>query len=267
MDLNVSRRKFLKLFGVTIGGAALGSILLPNSKGIEQETALSKIGEGGTKYAMAVDLKKCETSPLCDGTYPCVYACKAVNLTPANSYWLYVVESEEISYAKRLPRLCMHCDNPPCVKVCPVGATYKRIDGLVLVDYARCIGCRLCAVACPYGARYFNWRWPEKEQIEKSQREAWEKVEEAWKQIGKEIPLKPDAIELPRSAGVIEKCTFCVRRIENGLKPACVVACPDALYFGDLSDPESEISKLLKERKWLRLLEELGTEPRVFYLV
>ncbi len=262
--MEISRRKFLKLCGATAGAAVLGSTLLPTSKGIAQGTELSS----GTKYGMAVDLRACENSRACDGLYPCVHACKAVNITPANSYWLYVIESEEISYAKRLPRLCMHCDNPPCVKVCPVGATYKRADGLVLVDYQRCIGCRLCAVACPYGARYFNWKWPTKEEIEKIQRESWEKVEEAWKKIGKEVPLASKAIENPRPAGVIEKCTFCVHRIEKGLKPACVVACPaEVLHFGDINNPNSEISKTLKEKKWFRLLEEFGTKPNVFYLV
>ncbi len=267
MDANISRRKFLKVCGATVGAAVLGS----NS--IARGTELLNSGIGPVRYGMVVDLEVCENSRECDGKYPCVHACKTVNITPPNSYWMQIIESEKISFADRLPRPCMHCENPPCVKVCPVGATYQRIDGIVLVDYARCIGCRLCAVACPYGARYFNWKEPTAEEIDKTRTESWAVVEDVWKDLGKDVPIEkdpetglPPAIEIPRPHGVIEKCNFCVHRVEKGLDPACVAACPGALTFGDVNDPKSEVSKLLKERKWLKLIEEFNTKPSVYYL-
>ncbi len=262
MDANVSRRKFLKICGAAVGASVLGT----RAGSLVQGSEIFGAGASRTKFGMTVDLKLCEETSECDGLNSCMHACKTVNITPPNSYWMYVIESEEISFAERLPRPCMHCENPPCVKVCPVGATFRRMDGIVIVDYARCIGCRLCAVACPYGARYFNWKQPTKSEIEKTRRESWAKVEEVWKLLGKEVPLEPDAIEIPRPAGVIEKCNFCIHRVYKGLKPACVAACPGALKFGDLGDPKSEVSKILKERKWLRLIEEFNTRPSVYYL-
>ena len=268
MDTDVSRRTFLKLCGATIGAAVLGSKVV-------RSTELLNAAAGRTKYAMGINLKLCEETHECDGINACVHACKTVNITPPNSYWMQVLEDEHMSFADRLPRPCMQCENPPCVKVCPVGATYKRVDGIILVDYFRCIGCRLCAVACPYGARSFNWDWTTKEEIEKTQQESWAKVKEVWKLVGEESPLEKelgpdvtpkDAIEIPRPAGVIEKCNFCLHRVEKGLEPACVAACPgSAITFGNVGDPDSEISKILEEKKWIKLLEEFGTKPSVFY--
>jgi molybdopterin-containing oxidoreductase family iron-sulfur binding subunit len=155
----------------------------------------------------------------------------------------------------------MHCDHPPCVKVCPFGATYKSDEGINGQIYARCIGCRYCTTACPYTVRYFNWFPPDRpEPMDKS--------------------LNPDVSVRPR--GVVEKCTFCHHRLIKARDqasfegramrpgeyvPACVESCPaDAMSFGDLDDPASEVSQLAHSRRAFKLLEDLGTEPKVIYL-
>lgn len=162
-----------------------------------------------------------------------------------------------------VPRPCMHCENPPCVTVCPVGATYVDDEGIVRMDYDICIGCRYCTTACPYGIRYFNWYAPD--------------FPAPYDQH-----LTPDVPQRP--VGVVEKCTFCIHRLERAkreaaakgreltdselvLLPACNQACPaSARYFGDLDDPESTVSRLARNPRAFKLLEELGTEPKVIYL-
>jgi molybdopterin-containing oxidoreductase family iron-sulfur binding subunit len=162
-----------------------------------------------------------------------------------------------------IPRPCQHCDNPPCVKVCPVKATYKDEEGIVRVDYERCIGCRFCTVACPYQVRYFNWYEPE------------------WPESLKEH-LNPDPEVAPRPKGVVEKCTFCIQRLRKAREsaeaegrafeatdftPACVQTCTgNARYFGDLDDPDSLVSQLAASPRAFRLLEDMGTRPKVYYL-
>jgi molybdopterin-containing oxidoreductase family iron-sulfur binding subunit len=157
----------------------------------------------------------------------------------------------------------MHCDIPACIKVYPVQATYKDEEGIVLIDYNRCIGCRLCTVACPYTVRYFNWYPPE------------------WPESLK-AHLNPEPEVAPRPKGVVEKCTFCVQRLRKAretadlegrpfnatdFSPACVQTCTGhARYFGDLEDPNSLVSKLANSSRAFRLLEELGTNPKVYYL-
>jgi molybdopterin-containing oxidoreductase family iron-sulfur binding subunit len=162
-----------------------------------------------------------------------------------------------------IPRPCMHCDDPACVKVCPVQATSKNEEGTVLVDYERCIGCRFCTVACPFQVRYFNWFAPE------------------WPEALK-AHLNPDPEVAPRPKGVVEKCTFCVQRLRKAREkaeaegrtfmatdyiPACVETCTGhARYFGDLDDPKSLVSQLSASPRAFRLQEEMGTKPKVYYL-
>ncbi len=228
-----------------------------------------------TKYAMVVDLDRCQ------GCRACMEACKIENNTVESVFWMYVFRFEqgefpdtEISF---LPRPCQHCDNAPCVKVCPVGARFKRDDGLVLTDFDRCIGCRYCELACPYGVNYFNWSKPAKSYYADA-------ID--WRDpvltgvTGGAVPAykNPDlegkyGEEQRHTAGgghakgVMEKCTFCVHRVEKGLLPACVETCPvQALRFGDVEDPESPISAFIRERSPWRLLEEAGTEPSVMYV-
>jgi molybdopterin-containing oxidoreductase family iron-sulfur binding subunit len=150
--------------------------------------------------------------------------------SPREGYWYLATQ-------------CHHCDNPPCVKVCPVGATYKDKDGFVLMDYDRCIGCRICVVACPYSARRFNWLKPQVAQDK----------------INPLVPVRP--------MSVIEKCTFCVHRVRRGKLPRCVEACPvNARHFGNINDPNSEPSKILAANKGVRLLSDLNTHPNVVYI-
>ncbi len=228
-----------------------------------------------TKYAMAIDLERCQ------GCRACVEACKIENNTPQAVFWMYVFRLEEGEYPDTkvnfLPRPCQHCDNAPCVKVCPVGARFKRDDGIVLTDFDRCIGCRYCEVACPYGVNYYNWRTPSEAHAAYDVNYADADLVEV---TGGAVPSygNPDHDQLQgaeqrmtagsaHSVGVMEKCTFCVHRVDKGLQPACVTVCPvQALQFGDIEDPNSPVSTYIREREGFSLLEELGTEPSVVYL-
>jgi molybdopterin-containing oxidoreductase family iron-sulfur binding subunit len=152
-------------------------------------------------------------------------------------------QAEHLQHAHVLV-FCNHCDQPPCTKVCPTQATWKRDDGVVMMDWHRCIGCRYCVAGCPYGSRSFNWRDPRPH-------------------IGEANPDFPT-----RTRGVVEKCNFCEERLARGEGPACVTACKgQALIFGDLEDPESEIRKVLRDRPSVRRKVALGTQPEVFYLL
>ncbi|KTE92423.1 4Fe-4S ferredoxin [Desulfitobacterium hafniense] len=203
------------------------------------------------RYGMAIDLKRCV------GCHTCSVACKSANNLPSNIWWNRVLtmggdsmDTVAGTYPNNkmqfLPVNCQHCDNPPCVKACPVGATYKRDeDGIVIQDYDKCIGCRMCMVACPYNARSFNWSKPEYY------------VEHA---LG-------DADAPIHQYNVVEKCTFCVNRIARDEKPACMELCIGrARFWGDLDDPGSEVSLAIKGRNYVKLLEEKGTKPSIFYL-
>jgi molybdopterin-containing oxidoreductase family iron-sulfur binding subunit len=221
---------------------------------------------------MVIDLDACY------GCRACVEACKIENNTPEGAFWMHVFRLEEGTYPQAtvsfLPRPCMHCDNAPCVKVCPVGARYKREDGIVSTDFDRCIGCRYCEVACPYGVNYFNWRRPKDNYYLD-----WSDPDVDSVSAGAVPPYdNPDLDNAfgpeyrhiaggGQNKGVVEKCTFCVQRVDKGLQPACVDGCPvQALVFGDLDDPDSEVSQLQAAKPGFRLQEEVGTQPRVHYV-
>ena len=205
------------------------------------------------RLAMVIDTKRCMA---CNS---CAVACKIENNLPNNIWWNRVMtaggenlDSPEGTYPHlkmmTITVACQHCDNPACVKVCPVGATYQDPEtGVVRQDYDKCIGCRMCMAACPYtGVRSFNWEEP---------------------QYHLDFAVG-DADVSPHQKHTVEKCTFCWHRLAKGVQPACVEVCTArARYFGDLNDPESEVSKLIRDREYMQLLPERDTHPSVYYLV
>ena len=237
------------------------------------------------RWSMVIDLDKCVA---CQG---CSIACRAENNTPAvspdqaelgramrwNDVFPLPVDTTEDTggypnvTSRYIPRPCMHCENPPCIRVCPVGATFKNNEGIVEQNYARCIGCRFCTVGCPYGVRYFNWH-----------QARWE--------APMDQHLNPDRVEAngvlegpaPRPLGVVEKCTYCIHRLQKARAqaeaenrafrpddyvPACVQTCTGkARFFGDMDDPESTVSRMIKSTRAFRVLEEVGTNPKTIYL-
>lgn len=212
------------------------------------------------RWGMVIDLKRCI------GCYSCVVACKEEHFLPPGIFWNRVLVTQEGTYPavtkEILPILCNHCKEAPCVKVCPTGATTRREDGIVLVDADKCVGCRYCIMACPY-----------------QQRTSFRKYTPYFQGDGYTPPEELGKRLYPLQEGTVVKCNFCVERIEDGLKmglkpgvdreatPACVIACPaKARYFGDLDDPESEVSRLIRENKGMPLNPEFDTEPSVYYL-
>lgn len=198
------------------------------------------------RWGMAIDLKRCV------GCQSCTLACKAENGTPPGIFWMRVLSKEEGTYPQArtvfLPIRCNHCDDPPCVPVCPTGASYKRKkDNLVLINQDKCIGCRACIVACPYQVRFLS--------------------EDSKGYYGEKLTPYEEEHYRQWQPRTVQKCTFCVHRIDQGLEPACVQTCPtQALTCGDLNDPESEISRLLRARVNFPPRAELGTQPSLFYL-
>jgi len=209
-------------------------------------------------WVMAIDLQKCV------GCSACTIACKAENHLPPGVVYMPVIDEEIGEYPnvtrRFMPHHCMQCDDPPCVPVCPVGATYKRPDGIVEINYNRCIGCRYCIPACPYGARYFDFGeyytddTPERQAYEETPTPEYGK---SWDRGGDGSPV-----------GNARKCQFCLHRLTVGMLPACVATCiGGALSFGDRNDPESLINDLIHRPNAIRLKEELGTDPKVYYLL
>jgi len=216
----------------------------------------------GVLFGYAFNISKCR------GYMDCVNACVKENNQDRKSKMQYIkifenkkgsmgFETADSNYFHEVPAeghfymgtQCFQCENPPCTKVCPVRATWKEPDGIVVIDYDWCIGCRYCEAACPYWARRFNWGEPQVPQ---------EEVNPNQHYLGNRM----------RKKGVMEKCTFCIQRTRTGKNPACVEACPTgARIFGNLLDPNSEIRWVLANKKVFRLKEELGTEPKFWYFM
>ena len=214
------------------------------------------------RWSMVIDRKRCI------GCYSCMISCKQSHALPPDVFWNRVLISETGAYPtvtkQILPVICNHCKEAACVKVCPTGATTKREDGIVWVDADKCVGCRYCVIACPYQMRTY---------LSDNKKEYWpgQGLSEL-ERFGREVFY-------PLEEKTVVKCNFCIERIDsakgNGLKPGidrevtpvCVNACPvKARTFGDLDDPNSNVSKLIKERKGYPLHHEYGTEPSVYYL-
>ncbi|MFQ5720484.1 MAG: 4Fe-4S dicluster domain-containing protein [Acidobacteriota bacterium] len=221
------------------------------------------------RWGMVIDLEQCT------GCGACMAACKTENnvqVVPFEEaqrgrkmHWLMLLSRTAGEYpdvdVELQPNLCMMCDDPPCIKVCPVHATYKGVGGLVAQIYPRCIGCRYCMVACPYTVKFFNWTAARR---------------------GENLPPSHNPDVSLRPKGVVEKCTFCHHRLQmaresarergrpvisEDYQPACVEICPaDAMTFGDLDDPDSPVARLAVSQRAERLLEHLGTEPKVIFL-
>jgi len=245
----------------------------------EVSQALARI-ERNAKQRYGVDIICTDTPPLpdvvygyaisistCKGYRDCVYGCVLENNLGRDSQMQYIRVLEMDRGTQQLhtadhyfnpetvpqdgkyymPIQCMQCDDPPCVKACPVDATWMEPDGIVVVDYDWCIGCRYCMTACPYWARHFNWDEPEIPAAE---------INTSTHYLGNR----------PRPKGVVEKCHFCIQKTRKGELPACVEACPTgARVFGNLLDPDSEIRYILANKKVFRLKEDLGTEPKLWY--
>ena len=207
------------------------------------------------KFVMVIDLAKCKNA------LKCVDVCNKHHYVTGENAWLKVHKMQESQETAPywMPRTCMHCDAPACVTVCPVDATFKRRDGLVLIDNERCIGCRFCMAACPYSIRVFNWSEPDQGEIT---------------MYNDDINHSIEHSGLPSVKGTVDKCDFCPHTIKNGELPHCVTACPNGVfYFGDKyedtvtnGEVSLRLSKLLEDKAGYRLLEELGTKPSVYYL-
>ncbi len=218
-----SRREFLKNIGKLTAGAVTGVAAMPASAGPERHG-----GDPAKRWAMVLDLRKCI------GCQACTVSCSMENQPPLGQFRTIVsqYEVENVDQPHKpvevfmLPRLCNHCDNPPCIPVCPVQATYQQEDGVVLIDNERCVGCGYCVQACPYDARFIN-----------------------------------------KETNTADKCTFCYHRVSVGLLPACVESCVGgARIFGDLRDPQSEVSRLIDTHDTKVLRPEMGTQPHNFYI-
>jgi tetrathionate reductase subunit B len=240
----MQRRKFLKVS--VLGSAVAGASGLPLLHALRAQADSSTSPAGTRRWGMVIDLTRCP--PGCNA---CVGACQKENNVVSSGDGTrdvfrirkVTLRHQSNSATKAVPLLCNHCDEPPCALVCPIQATYKRADGIVIVDPHRCMGCRYCLIACPYNARHFNFREP----------------------VG-----QPNLAYPKRQHGVAESCDLCAHLLDQGRPPACVTACAAtgarAIRVGDLDDPGSEVARLIREHSVKRLREELGTEPKVYYI-
>ncbi len=222
-----------------------------SSAGTMARNVTGREGIEGRKFVMVIDLGRCRNAR------KCVTACQKMHHVPEDKEWLQVklMKDNDNAAPYWFPKTCFHCDNPPCVKVCPVDATFKRSDGLVLIDNERCIGCKFCMAGCPYSTRVFNWGEPE---------------------ITEPTTCPPYSPETstPSKHSTVEKCDFCPDMVREGKLPDCVTSCPNGVFFfGDENEDTvtngSEtvrFTALLKEKSGYRFMEELGTKPRVYYL-
>jgi molybdopterin-containing oxidoreductase family iron-sulfur binding subunit len=260
--MDTTRRRVLQLLGLSASALSTPPVL--NALAAEAPAAAPQIGRGkealsAKQWAMVIDSRKFKSEK---DVEPLVEACHSIHNVPHwdekrwEIKWLWSAHYEsafsgtasgrfasEVVTDRHFLVLCNQCENPPCVRACPTKATWKREDGIVMMDFHRCIGCRFCMAACPFGARSFNFRDPRP----------------AIKQTNKLFPT--------RMQGVVEKCSFCAERLAEGKKPACVEAAGGKLAFGDLFDPESEVRKLIRENYTIRRKINLGTEPAVYYIV
>lgn len=261
--MDESRRCFLKVAGVSLVGLGAGTKAAASTLTQVLQTKPHPNAKSAKRYAMVIDTKKCAQKWGCTA---CMDACHVSHNVPHITdkerhevKWIWK-ETFEHTFPEQVHAytddrlkgrnalvLCNHCDNAPCVRVCPTQATWQREDGIVMMDMHRCIGCRFCVVACPYGSRSFNWKDP-RPYLENT------------------VPTYPT-----RSKGVVEKCTFCDERLAKGLQPSCVEACQKngngAMMFGDLGEKDSDIARVLASTYVIRRKPSLGTLPHVFYIV
>jgi len=280
-----SRRNFLKKVGVGVGAVSLAGVagnsilnggeakaksgktiklLTPDGKLVEVDKddikpakeilaelkSEARAGLPNRKFSMVIDLARCKNAR------KCVDACQEGHLLPEDHEWmkLYLLQDDPHTAKYWFPRPCFHCDKPMCVSVCPVGATYKRPDGIVLVDNQRCIGCKFCMTGCPFSARVFNWKDPEVKLPEGQ--------------------VYDPETNIPAVEGTVGKCVFCADNLRKNELPRCVTACPmGVIYFGDIledtvtnGNETFRFSKLMLDRAGYRYREELGTLPSVYYL-
>ncbi|MCK9411103.1 MAG: 4Fe-4S dicluster domain-containing protein [Prolixibacteraceae bacterium] len=282
-----SRRTFFKRFGLVGAAAAAGGAAIysgykyeqnkPNHDMVKVLTADNKLvevprdqikdvkfdltrlqkqgreGLAGRRFVMVIDLAKCRNAR------KCIQACQSAHQLRPYEYHINTLTMQESENTAPyfMPKPCQHCDNPPCVSVCPVDATFKRQDGIVLIDNERCIGCRFCVAACPYSARMFHWEEPMTVEGDK----------------GKEYNIE---LNVPQKKGTVSKCLFSADRLREGKLPYCVSSCPNGVYyFGDenqdavtngTTKETFRLSELLKTNGGYHLMPELGTKPRVYYL-
>ncbi|MFH2011958.1 MAG: sulfate reduction electron transfer complex DsrMKJOP subunit DsrO [Pseudomonadota bacterium] len=255
--MKIDRRGFLKIGGLGILGIVAKPVIDVVSKVKMVEASSQAEVLPAKRLGMVVNLKNCK-----DGCTDCIDACHRVHNVPEignpkeEIKWIWT-EPYENAFPTQEHRftgggmkgspaiiLCNHCDNPSCVRVCPTKATFKREDGIVMMDYHRCIGCRFCMAACPYGSRSFNWKDPRP----------------FIKNVNPDFPT--------RTKGVVEKCNFCAERLAKGLIPACVESCKNnALVFGNVEDSKSEIRNILRSNYTIRRKPGLGTGPQIYYIV